>query len=159
VHVTDQTISFTANGTAYTLPVPDTTVVFDPATTSASADFAGGWQVSSPSRFSGNVFLSGLGYQVASGLPGGIKNVVWSGDVPSDTAGLTVKWQWGASVYTQFGTDPASLGVKASDGPSALYQNSDHAGTPEAFKSSVIGGARGGGGSNFTGSYSATGAV
>jgi hypothetical protein len=34
--------------------------------------------------------------------------------------------------------------------------NSDHAGTPERFLEFVIGGAMGGGGSNFTGSYSGT---
>ena len=42
------------------------------------------------------------------------------------------------------------------------YQNSDHAGTPANFKSNamngvtVIGGATGGGGSNYTGGYSGT---
>ena len=45
------------------------------------------------------------------------------------------------------------------DNQASVYQNSDHAGTPENFKSFVTGGARGGGGSNFTGSYSATAAV
>ena len=50
--------------------------------------------------------------------------------------------------------------VKPVDSNSASqYHNSDHAGTPENFKSFVTGGARGGGGSNFTGSYSATGHV
>jgi hypothetical protein len=38
----------------------------------------------------------------------------------------------------------------------SIYHNSDHAGTPENFKNCVTGGARGGGGSNWTGSYSAT---
>src|SRR5262249_3383265 len=65
VNVTNQTISFTANGTPYTLAVPDSTIVFDPATGSASTSFNSGWNVSSPSSFSGNVFLSGLGVQFA----------------------------------------------------------------------------------------------
>jgi hypothetical protein len=43
------------------------------------------------------------------------------------------------------------------DNQASIYKNSDHAGTPENFKASVTGGATGGGGSNFTGSYSATG--
>jgi hypothetical protein len=38
----------------------------------------------------------------------------------------------------------------------SAYQNSDHAGTPEAFLPYVIGGATGGGGSNYTGSLSST---
>jgi hypothetical protein len=45
------------------------------------------------------------------------------------------------------------------DNKASIYQNSDHAGTPEYFQTYVIGGATGGGGSNFTGSYSATAAV
>lgn len=36
------------------------------------------------------------------------------------------------------------------------FPNSDHAGTPECWKSFVVGGAHGGGGSTFTGSYSGT---
>ena len=108
VHVTDQTISFTANGTQYSLDVPDSTIVFDPANTSASADFTGGWQVASPSSFSGNVFLSGLSYQLTSRLPGGVKNVVWSGDFTSDTAGLKINWQWAAAAYSQFSSDSSA---------------------------------------------------
>src|SRR5262249_53780935 len=77
-----------------------------------------------------------------------------------DTAGVTLKWQWSAAVYTNFGADYNAFNVKPLDSNSAtIYPNSDHAGTPEAFKSFVVGGARGGGGSNFTGSYSATAAV
>jgi hypothetical protein len=159
VHVTDQTISFTANGTPYTLDVPDSTIVFSPTTSSASLAYDGTWEVASPSSFSGNVFLSGVGAQFAAGLPGGIKNVTWSGNFTSDTSGLTIKWQWAAAAYKQFSADPSALNVKPSDAQTTAYHNSDHAGTPEAFKSAVVGGARGGGGSNFTGSMSSTAAV
>ncbi|MBV9144423.1 MAG: hypothetical protein JO065_00810, partial [Acidobacteria bacterium] len=34
------------------------------------------------------------------------------------------------------------------------YRNNDKAGTPENYKQYVIGGARGGGGKNYTGGYS-----
>ena len=81
---------------------------------------------------------------------------------PTDKPGVKVNWQWSAAVYTQFSTDPAALMAKPSDTASTqstFYSNSDHAGTPEAFKRSVVGGARGGGGSNYTGSYSSTGSV
>jgi hypothetical protein len=44
--------------------------------------------------------------------------------------------------------------VNSSSDCSGQYRNSDHAGTPENFKEFVIGGARGGGGSNWTGSWS-----
>jgi len=52
---------------------------------------------------------------------------------------------------------PRLAGVKpVDDNQTSNYQNSDHAGTPESFKASVTGGATGGGGSNYTGSYSPT---
>ena len=61
-------------------------------------------------------------------------------------------------VYTTFDTTYNELGVKpVDDNQASQYKNSDHAGTPENFKAYVIGGATGGGGSNFTGSYSGTG--
>jgi hypothetical protein len=63
-------------------------------------------------------------------------------------------------VYTSFSSNYTALGVKPVDDNSAsIYQNADHAGTPENFKPYVIGGARGGGGSNYTGSYSGTGSA
>jgi hypothetical protein len=69
-----------------------------------------------------------------------------------------VNWQWGAAAYTSFSMAYNSLGVKpVDDNKASQYKNSDHAGTPENFKTFVVGGARGGGGSNFTGSYSGTG--
>jgi hypothetical protein len=84
--------------------------------------------------------------------------VTWSGQISSDTHGLTVHWQWGAAVYTSFSADYTQLGVKPVDNPKAsAYQNSDNAGTPENDTNFVTGGARGGGGSNFTGSWSADG--
>jgi hypothetical protein len=58
-----------------------------------------------------------------------------------------VQWQWAAAVYSQFGADYNSLGVKpVDDNCGSQYQNSDHAGTPENYKQFALGGARGGGG-------------
>jgi hypothetical protein len=72
-------------------------------------------------------------------------------------------WQWAAAVYTPPfpTTDNNALGVKPTDSTTltALYPNGDHAGTPENFKADVTAGATGGGGSNFTGSYSGTAQV
>ena len=42
------------------------------------------------------------------------------------------------------------------DDKASQYKNADHPGTPESFESFVIGGARGGGGSDYPGSYSGT---
>ena len=78
----------------------------------------------------------------------------------SDTPGVSVQWKWAAAVYTNFSADYNALGVKpVDDNRASQYRNSDHAGTPENFKAYVIGGARGGGGSNYTGSLSRTARV
>jgi hypothetical protein len=96
----------------------------------------------------------------AGGIAGGsVKTITWQGDFWSNAPGLKLNWQWSAAVYSNLSSDPSALGVKPTDTATAQYANSDHAGTPESFKMFVIGGARGGGGSNFTGSYSATGSL
>jgi hypothetical protein len=97
---------------------------------------------------------------VTTALPGGIDDVTWAGQFLSDTPGVSVNWKWAAAVYTTFSTDYNAVGVKpVDDNEASQYQNSDHAGTPEAFKPFVIGGARGGGRLQLTGSYSGTGSV
>jgi hypothetical protein len=156
-------IDFTANGTSYDLSVPDATITFSPTATQASTTFDVGsntWQTTVPLNPGGNVFLAGLALPVPNGLPGGVNPVTWTATFQADTAGLSVNWQWATAVYTTFGSDYNADQVKPVDSNQlSVYKNSDHAGTPEAFRSSVVGGARGGGGSNFTGSYSGTGKV
>ena len=169
IFVTHATISFTANGANYTLTVPPSQITFSPAFSLATTDFTilskeigspKGWKTDLQlSGLAGNDFLGALTFLVpASGLPGGIKNVTWQVGFSSDNSGLTVNWQWAAAVYTNFVAEYNQLGVKpVDDNKASQYQNSDHAGTPENFKAYVIGGGTGGGGSNFTGSYSGTG--
>jgi hypothetical protein len=163
VHVANQSVTFLVDGVPTTVPVPDTTITFNPATpaSAATTTYTGAWTTSAPAQVSGNVFLSGVSFQVpASGIAGGsAKTITWQGDFWSNTPGLKLNWQWSAAVYTNLSSDPAALGVKPTDTATAQYANSDHAGTPENYKTFVIGGARGGGGSNFTGSYSATGSL
>jgi hypothetical protein len=80
----------------------------------------------------------------------------------SSSTGVSVQWKWAAAVYpaSHFSTDDNALGVKpVDDNTNSQYKNSDHAGTPENYKSYVIGGATGGGGSNYTGGYSGTASV
>ena len=147
---------------SFTLTVPDAVVTFDPLATTATTTFSGGqWVTHVPSSgLAGNTFLSGLAYQLPGNLPGGLNPVTWSGTFVSDTAGVQVKWKWAAAAYSHFSSNYNLLGVKpVDDNHASQYQNSDHAGTPENFKAYVIGGARGGGGSNYTGSYSGTKSV
>jgi hypothetical protein len=159
-----------------TLAAPDARITFHQGTgTSTTAFSAGAWQtdVYLGSGLSGNQYLSGLAYYVPTALVGGIKNVTWSGLFFSDQPGVSLNWKWGAAVYTALPTtvagQPASVDYTAmlvkpvDDTKTSVYQNSDHAGTPEGYvannvtiKSKVIGGATGGGGSNWTGGYSAT---
>jgi hypothetical protein len=156
---TNQTITSPQFGP---LPVPDASVTFDPGAASATTNFAGGmWVTTVPSSgLAGNAFLSGLSFPAPANLPGGIKNVTWSGTISVDTPGVSVNWQWGAAVYTNFSTAYNVLGVKpVDDNKASQYKNADHAGAPENFKQFVIGGATGGGGSNYTGGLSSTASV
>lgn len=157
-------ISFTVNGALYIVPVPTAIVNFVPGLAVATTVYCNGqWVTTVPlSGLSGKVFLDGVALQAPTpgGFPGGIKNVSWQGTFFSLTPGLNVQWQWAAAVYraADFSADYNALGVKpVDDNDASAYQNSDHAGTPENFKNLVTGGARGGGGSNYTGSYSGTG--
>jgi hypothetical protein len=161
LHVTNQSISFKASGTDYQVFAPDSTITLSSSTTTATTTYDGAtnaWIISLPAKFSGNGFAGGVGFQLTTALPGGINPVTWQASFTTDTAGVSLNWQWSAAVYKPgFGTDPASLGVKPLDqNTGTLYNNSDHAGTPENFKTLVTGGARGGGGSNWTGSLSPT---
>jgi hypothetical protein len=164
LHVTDATVSFTANGSPYTVDLPDTTVTFSSLVVKASTSYsaAGGWSVTAPLNMSNdNVFFGGAGLPVPGGLPGMIQGVTWTGNFTADATGLTVNWKWAAAAYSSFGSDPASLGIKSVDGPllDAVYANADKAGTPEAFKQFLVGGARGGGGANYTGAFGMTTSV
>ena len=168
--VYDQTITIPVNP-PIVVPVPNAVITFDPAATIATTTFDtvnNVWRSTfPPSGLSGNIFYAGVAFPVPgpNGLPGGIKNVDWSGKFSTSTPGLNVSWQWHAAVYNKLTTDYNQLAVKPTDdNHKSLYQNSDHAGTPEGFdpisgrlwKSFVVGGASGGGGANYTGSGSST---
>lgn len=168
LYVSHASITFTANGTTYTLHVPSSAITFSASTTVATTDFVQlhplslgmGWDTQLQlSGLAGNDLMTAVRFKVpAAGLPGGIKNVAFTATFSSFTPGLTVNWQWAAAVYTSFDIDYNSVGVKpVDDNHASIYQNSDHAGTPENFKTFVVGGARGGGGANYTGSLSGTG--
>lgn len=163
IRFTNQTITFAANGTNFNLAVPDSEITFTSAVSSATTTFdtvGNKWVTQVPLSFDKNVFLSGLAFPVSAQLPGGINPVTWSGSFSTSKPGVTLSWKWAAAVYTQFTTNSNAIGVKPVDGDKLNpYKNSDHAGTPENYKGYVTGGARGGGGSNFTGSYSGTKSV
>jgi hypothetical protein len=182
IRFTGQDITFTANHVSYDLAVPDGEIVFSSSVTSASTTFtaSGTWVTTVPVTQTGNIFISALMFVPATTLPGGINPVTWSGTFSSSSSQpLNLQWQWGAAVYTQPSGQPSFTGIPTSDvaaynslnvkpvdnGPFTTplfptpHTNGDHAGAPQnpAWKGAVTGGARGGGGSNWTGSWSATG--
>ena len=160
IQLSGASVSFTASGTSYTVPVPNAMITFSPSATKATLTFNGSeWVETVPVSFSDNSFLSGVPFPVpADGLPGGISPVTWQGTITFFTAGVSLQWQWGAAVFSPFSTNLNALGVKPLHSTNLdQYPNGDQAGTPENFKEDVIGGARGGGGANDTGSYSSTG--
>ncbi len=156
INIDGGVISFTANGLNYSFPVPKTQIVFSSSTTTASTFFNAVSQtflIQVPLSTSGDVFSGGFLLPVPSGgFPGGIKPVTWKANFSGNTGGLSVAWQWSAAVYTSFSNDYNALGIASVDG-------SVQSGTPNNFKNFVTGGARGGGGSNTTGSNSSTGSV
>jgi len=125
----------------------------------------------SPTGLTGNTFVTAVAFPVPANFPTGIQNVTWSAAFTTDAPGVTLQWQWGAAVYTSLNTCYAYqnsnsssacynstsnsnvLGVNAEDG-SADANGTDAAGTPETYKASVILGATGGGGTNYTGYFS-----
>lgn len=152
VNISNVTIAF--GGQTYVMP--DATIIFSPSASSASTSFDSAtnrWVSIVPTGQAGaDPFMTGLGLLVPSGgIPGGQNPVVMQATFSSD-ANISVDWQWSAAVYTDFSTDYNALGVLSVDG-------GGQSGTPTNFERFVTGGARGGGGSNFTGSNSATGHV
>jgi len=155
VYFRDGKVNFSAGGVPYAIDLPDAVIEFVPDATTATTELNGLWNTRVPTHTSGNVFLTGVAWQVPVTLRGGINPVTMSGTATADCGPIPFKWKWAAAVYTCF--DAVDPKVKAIDANGYLpFTGSEHAGTPMDSKSCVIGGARGGGGSNFTGSYSGT---
>ncbi len=165
LYLTDSTISFTANGTNYSVPVPNAVVTFNSAsgtTPKTSYDLTNNrWSTSIPaSKLTGNTFVTGVAFLVPTDFPTGIQNVSWSAAFSTDTPGIALQWQWAAAVYKSFNTTYATttptnsnvLGVNAEDG-SADTNGTDPAGTPETYKTALIFGATSGGGTDYTGHF------
>jgi hypothetical protein len=164
VYFKSQTINF-VNGVSLTPPDSQVTFSCVVGTLATTTFSAGTWQTTIPLNPSSvgtkNAFLAGFSYQAPANLTNSMTNPTWSGTFTvSPGVNVSVNWKWAAAVYTTFNADNNALNVKPTDDNSAsVYHNSDHAGTPEAYKNFVIGGAAGGGGSNYTGSYSGTAGV
>lgn len=158
----NSTIQFAADQ-AYSLAVPNAQITFDPTVKCATTSYdpiSNTFSTVVPVSGSDEIFLTGRAFAVPASFAnvGGkvTGSVIWQGTLGSDTPGVSVSWKWGAAVYSTFSTDYNALQILPAHGNSCSAAGGDHAGTPEAFTQFVVGGARGGGGSNFTGSWSGT---
>ncbi len=156
-NVTNSVITFTANSQQFTLNVPNARIRFDASASTATTQFVNNiWETVVPRSYSGYVFMGGLSYLVPTNLPGGISNIQWRANISIDRTGVSLTWRWAAAVYSSF-ADHAGIIVKPTNSISlSPFLNSDRAGTPQNFKAFVVRGAKGNGGTNYTGNYSST---
>jgi hypothetical protein len=144
-------VSFVLNGKTY--PMPDGVVTFDPTASAISTSFYGGaWHTTvNPSHLSDEIFFTGAAIPIDANITGGGQATLQFTTL-TDNTGLNFSWQWSAAAYTDWPDDWNIAGIQA-------YHNSLHAGAPtnSTVQHSLIQGPRGGGGSNYTGSWSATG--
>jgi hypothetical protein len=115
--------------------------------------FGDRWRLTAPYAATGRDFLNSVAYQTSKQLPGNITHVTWSAKFYGK-GGREIKWQWGAAVYSELTSRYGKLEVKALDDAHYPPYNTNRAGTPEAFKEYVTGGATGDGGDNYTGTMS-----
>jgi hypothetical protein len=152
-------VSFVLNGIKY--PMPDGVVNFDPhAPSTSTTTFSGTpgttsalWTTTiNPNFISDENFFVGAAIPVDPAIAGGGKATIRF-TTQTDVTGLSFSWQWSAAVYTFWPSDWNQAMIQAYHG------NGLHADTPKntQVQKSLIQGPRGGGGSNFTGSWSATG--
>jgi SdrD B-like domain len=157
VHFTG--VSFVLNGISY--PMPDGVVNFDiNAPFTSTTTFSGTPGTSSalwtttinPNFISDENFFVGAAIPVGPPIAGGGQATIRFTTQTDDT-GLSFSWQWSAAVYTYWPSDWNQAMIQPYHG------NGLHADTPnnKQVQKSLIQGPRGGGGSNFTGSWSATG--
>jgi len=149
-------VSFVLNGQTY--PLPDGFLIFDPSapatpTTIFDASYLpnGRWVTTlNPNNLFDEIFFDGQAVPVDANITGG-GSATLSYTTKSTDNSLAFSWQWSAAAYTYWpGNNEAEI---------LPYHQSLHAGTPlnPAVQQSLIQGPRGGGGSNYTGSWSGTG--
>ena len=161
------------------LNVPNAVITFSSTATCSSTKFdttLGIWETTLPlsaASQADEIFAAGLAYLIPTGFPQNVNNVTWSANVSSSAPGLQVTWQYGVSNWltsnngTSFPVVTASpfvpdynsmMVLAAHNAPNCYGGAGDHAGAPEfgGRQNVLTGGGSGGGGSNWTGSWSST---
>jgi hypothetical protein len=145
---------FTETAPSATITVNDTSVS-TPTSNFVGPQVGGHWVIQIPpsSSNSDEIFLTGFAFQNPTGANIQPKNFNITANFNTSTGGTDVRWQFGVALYNSHFMDFGYNGLGV-----LLVHQADHAGTPELQKGNFIGGAgTGGGGSNFTGSWSSTG--
>jgi len=158
VYCQNASVTLTCNdGKTYTFPVPDCQINFSPSCSSGSCQFDGTkWATTVPCSGDDQIFLSGCGIPWQSDFAN-CRSVCWNGNFCSDTPGVNCNWQWSSACYNCDLSKCGSINVKPCHNVPCGYAGGDQCGTPENCKSFCQGGACGGGGGNYTGSWSGTG--
>jgi hypothetical protein len=145
-------VTLVVNGVSYALP--NGTINFVPGYTGAPSTVVnsdGSWTTTVSSTQSGNIFIVGQAIPVTASLEASSGSTL-SFYTNSNDSALQFQWQWGAAVYTYWPGNAAAM-------IETVQANGLQSGAPTntAVQQSLIQGPRGGGGSNFTGSWSGTG--
>lgn len=167
VDLINSQITFTSTDPSHTAIVvnaPNAAITFGPSGTIASTSFSSGaWNTTAAYNASGNVFLDAVAFKIPTGISiKGANPVTWTASFSTNASSpFKLNWAWAAAAYSSSCTNMGStstygsLNVQPAD-------NSIHAGTPNTcgpISHYLEPGARGGGGSNWTGSLSGTVAV
>lgn len=175
VTATNQTITFGPS----TLTVPNAVITFTSSVSCASTSFntsTNEWETFIPLSFATHadeIFSAGLAYELPASFPRNVNNVTWHVTFTSSAPSLQFQFQYGAANYLSRNDKGDVFPMTASNQPdyNAMmidpvhnaptcngYSSGNHAGTPEnqEVKDLVTGGGSGGGGSNWTGSWSST---
>jgi len=176
LNVTGGTITFGS----LTVNVPDGVISFSSSASCAQTTFntsTNTWQTTIPLSAASNadeIFIAGLAYELPPNFSQNVTNVTWSANISSSAPGIQATWQYGVSNWltankgsmfpvlsgSPFVPDYNGMMVNPAHNAPWCGGNSggDHAGAPEfaGRHDLVTGGGSGGGGSNWTGSWSST---
>jgi uncharacterized repeat protein (TIGR01451 family) len=152
------TVLFTAvtlllDGKPY--PLPDGLVTFDPSASATVTKYNAvhkRWETTvNTDKLSNEIFFSGGAIPVDAAIAAGAKATI-TYKITTEATDLSFSWQWSAAVYSSWPADWNMAGITPDHG-------SYHAGAPQerSVQDLLLPGPRGGGGSNFTGSWSSTG--
>ena len=102
--------------------------------------WANDWLQGVPANYTGHVFLSALSYAAPSNFSPGTEPITWAGSFLGSVQNLSLQWTFTADTLSQCGSDYNSCGAKPCEsGSLCQYNNSDRAGSCQAYKSSSCG--------------------